>query len=82
MYKEIFVNTDSKEEDIMRTKYCVEKSYLIEVLEATQYSVTRLAKEIGISRKTIQKLLSGKTNKLQHGTFDRLLAFYCRVFYK
>lgn len=55
------------------------RSMLRELLTLPDYSLTRVAAELGISSATIRRLLQGNTLQPSVRTFDKVVRLYCSV---
>jgi hypothetical protein len=52
-----------------------------ELLKLRRFNLTRIALEIGISKASASRILSGAIRQTNGKTFSKLLALYCSIFY-
>ncbi|MCW5589718.1 MAG: helix-turn-helix transcriptional regulator [Legionellales bacterium] len=53
---------------------------IAELLSLRQYSMSRLANELCISKASISRLMNGSIKQPHNATYQKLLSLYCSVF--
>lgn len=57
-------------------------SMLHDLVAIKRYSLSRIARRCGVATSTIRKILNGHTFVTTPKLFTKILALYCRIFYR
>jgi transcriptional regulator with XRE-family HTH domain len=57
------------------------QSLIQEMISQQGYNQSRIARETGISRRTLNNMYNGRTADPTYRIFRRLLALYCQLFF-